>query len=114
MIQLKISFQLGIGHVRLGNMAMTRGNMRKQISKPPAKRKKPKMLKKGGDPKIPAKYLAGLSPSEKVKRKKEINRNRKKADDDPSAYQFSTDFKGGKRRKTKPSVYTTKFKKQFG
>jgi len=113
-IQLKISFQLGIGHVRLGNMAMTRGNMRKQISKPPAKRKKPKMLKKGGDPKIPAKYLAGLSPSEKVKRKKEINRNRKKADNDPSAYQFSTDFKGGKRRKTKPSVYTTKFKKQFG
>tara|TARA_R100001082_G_C4235910_1_gene105244 strand:+ start:183 stop:470 length:288 start_codon:yes stop_codon:yes gene_type:complete len=95
-------------------MAMTRGNMRKQISKPPAKRKKPKMLKKGGDPKIPAKYLAGLSPSEKVKRKKEINRNRKKADNDPSAYQFSTDFKGGKRRKTKPSVYTTKFKKQFG
>ena len=71
MIQLKISLQLGIGHVRLGNMAMTRGNMRKQISKPPAKKKKPKMLKKGGDPKIPAKYLAGLSSTEKAKRKKE-------------------------------------------
>ncbi len=88
---------------------MTRGNMAKQIEKAPASRKKRKKAK------VPAKYLAGLSPAEKAKRKKEIERNRKKSPKDPSAYSFSTDFtSGGKRRKTKESKYTKKFKKVFG
>jgi hypothetical protein len=88
-------------------MAMTRGQMSKQISTPPAKKKTKK--------KIPPKYLKGLSPTNKVKRKKEIKRNAPKADNDPSAYKFSTDFdKKGKRIKTKESVYTKKFRKMFG
>ena len=40
--------------------------------------------------------------------------DRKKAENDPSAYTFATDFKNGQRRKTKPSVYTKKFKKMYG
>ena len=88
-------------------MAMTRGQMRKQISKPPAKKKKTKR-------KIPEKYLKGLSSTERAKRRKEIQRNAPKADNDPSAYKFSTDFKKGKRRKTKLSKYTKAFKKRFG
>jgi len=88
-------------------MAITRGQMSKQISTPPAKKKTKK--------KIPPKYLKGLSPANKVKRKKEIKRNAPKADNDPSAYKFSTDFdKKGKRIKTKESVYTKKFRKMFG
>ena len=90
-------------------MAMTRGNMAQQIKKAPASRKKRKK------PKVPAKYLAGLSSAEKAKRKKEIERNRKKSPRDPSAYKFSTDFtSSGARRKTKESKYTKKFKKVFG
>ena len=86
---------------------MTRGQMSKQISTPPAKKKTKK--------KIPPKYLKGLSPANKVKRKKEIKENAPKADNDPSAYKFSTDFdKKGKRIKTKESVYTKKFRKMFG
>ena len=114
-MKLKINLVLNIGPVEHGhNMAINRGNMRQQITKPPAKKKKPKRLKNGGDPKIPAKYLKGLSPKEKTQRKKEINRNRKKPENDPSAYTFATDFKNGQRRKTKPSVYTKKFKKMYG
>ena len=46
--------------------------MAQQIKKAPASRKKkPKN-------KVPAKYLAGLSPEEKKKRRKEIEKNRKK------------------------------------
>jgi len=44
------------------------------------------MKKTKKKPKVPAKYLAGLSAEEKKKRKKEIARNKKKAMDDPSAY----------------------------
>tara|TARA_R100001440_G_scaffold10266_5_gene18794 strand:+ start:2198 stop:2476 length:279 start_codon:yes stop_codon:yes gene_type:complete len=88
-------------------MAITRGQMSKQISKPPAKKKTKR--------KIPPKYLKGLSSTEKVKRRKEIQRNAPKADNDPSAYKFSTDFdKKGKRRKTKESVYTKRFRKMYG
>ena len=58
--------------------------MSKQISKPPAKKKTKR--------KIPPKYLKGLSSAEKAKRRKEIQRNAPKADNDPSAYKFSTDF----------------------
>tara|TARA_B100001939_G_scaffold113840_1_gene98399 strand:+ start:1679 stop:1957 length:279 start_codon:yes stop_codon:yes gene_type:complete len=88
-------------------MAITRGQMSKQISKPPAKKKTKR--------KIPPKYLKGLSSTDKAKRRKEIQRNAPKADNDPSAYKFSTDFdKKGKRRKTKESVYTKKFRKMYG
>ena len=81
--------------------------MSKQISKPPAKKKNKR--------KIPPKYLKGLSSAEKAKRRKEIQRNAPKADNDPSAYKFSTDFdKKGKRRKTKESVYTKRFRKMYG
>jgi len=81
--------------------------MSKQISKPPAKKKTKR--------KIPPKYLKGLSSTDKSKRRKEIQRNAPKADNDPSAYKFSTDFdKKGKRRKTKESVYTKKFRKMYG
>ena len=55
-------------------MVTTRAQMSKQISKPGRKKK----------PKIPKKYLAGLSTTEKAKRKKEINKNRKKKENDPS------------------------------
>ena len=88
-------------------MAITRGQMSKQISKPPAKKKTKR--------KIPPKYLKGLSSAEKAKRRKEIQRNAPKADNDPTAYKFSTDFdKKGKRRKTKESVYTKRFRKMYG
>ncbi len=56
---------------------MTRGQMSKQISKPPAKKKTKR--------KIPPKYLKGLSSKDKTKRRKEIQRNAPKADNDPSA-----------------------------
>lgn len=55
-------------------------------------------------------YLRGLSPSEKSKRKKELNRGEKTDSDDPSAYEpsrFKTDFdKDGKRKETKTSKWT--------
>ena len=72
------------------------------------------MKKTKKKPKVPAKYLAGLSAEEYKKRKKEIARNKKKAMDDPSAYKFSTDKKKGKRRKTIESKYTRRFKERFG
>ena len=79
----------------------------KAVSEPGGK-KKPKR-------KIPAKYLAGLSPEDKKKRRKEIQRNAKKSAKDPSAYVFPSDTnKSGARRKTKESVYTKKFRKMFG
>tara|TARA_X000001388_G_scaffold77557_1_gene78995 strand:+ start:1080 stop:1370 length:291 start_codon:yes stop_codon:yes gene_type:complete len=91
-------------------MAITRGNMRKQIEKPPAKKKR-KLLKKGS---IPEKYLAGLSSAEKSKRRAEIQRNAKKSAKDPSAYSFATDFtSGGKRRKTKLSKHTKAYRKKY-
>ena len=48
-------------------MAITRGQMSKQISKPPAKKKTKR--------KIPPKYLKGLYSADKAKRRKEIQRN---------------------------------------
>ena len=90
-------------------MAMTRGNMAKQIKTAPSSRKKKSKRK------IPAKYLAGLSPEDKKKRRKEIQRNAKKSAKDPSAYVFPSDTnKSGARRKTKESVHTKKFRKMFG
>lgn len=89
-------------------MAITRGKMRKQIEKAPSSKKKTKR-------KIPAKYLVGLSPAEKAKRKKEIQRNAKKSSKDPSAYVFPSDYtSSGARRKTKESKYTKAYRKKFG
>jgi len=89
-------------------MAMTRGQMRKQVEKAPASKKKKKR-------KIPAKYLAGLSSADKAKRRKEIQRNAKKSSKDPSAYVFPSDYtSSGARRKTKESKYTKAFRKKFG
>ena len=65
--------------------------------------------------KIPEKYLAGLSGKQRAKRRAEIERNSQKTEDNPSAYKFATDFlPSGKRRKTKTSVHTKKFKRMFG
>jgi len=72
------------------------------------------MKKTKKQPKVPAKYLAGLSPKEKEKRKKEIAKNKKKSLSDPSAYKFSTDKKKGKQRKTVESKYTRRFRERFG
>lgn len=91
-------------------MAISRGNMRKQITKAPSSKKK-----KSKKRKIPQKYLAGLSFEDRAKRKKEIQRNAKKSVKDPSAYVFPSDYKNtGERRKTKESVHTKKFRKMFG
>ena len=88
-------------------MTMTRGQMKKQITKAPGKRRK-KL-------KSPKKYLGGLSAKDKAKRRKEIERNAKKSSRDSSAYKFATDFdKKGKRRKTKVSKHTKAFKRRFG
>ena len=76
--------------------------MTKQISKGTKKKKKVK---------IPKKYLAGLSGKELAKRKKEINKNARKSSKDPSAYKFAA---GGKRRKTKESKHTKKFRRMYG
>jgi|TARA_R100001086_G_C11696879_1_gene220204 23S rRNA maturation mini-RNase III len=87
-------------------MPITRSQMTKQISKGTKKKKKVK---------IPKKYLAGLSGKELAKRKKEINKNARKSSKDPSAYKFATDFTaGGKRRKTKESKHTKKFRRMYG
>ena len=91
-------------------MAMSRGNMSKQISKAPSSKKKKTKKRK-----IPQKYLAGLSSADRAKRKKEIEKNAKKSAKDPSAYVFPSDYKSsGVRRKTKESVHTKKYRKMFG
>lgn len=63
-------------------------------------------------------YVKGLSGSDAAKRRKEIEKGSKTDSDDKSAYdnsRFKTDFtSSGKRRKTKTSVHTNKFKKMFG
>jgi len=63
-------------------------------------------------------YLKGLSPADKAKRKKELERGEQTDTDDPAAYdpsRFKTDkTASGKSRKTKPSKWTEKFKKMYG
>jgi hypothetical protein len=63
--------------------------------------------------KVPQKYLAGYSKSEKEKRKKEIARNKSKAADDPSAYKFATNKKNGVQRKTVESRYTRRYREMY-
>ena len=65
--------------------------------------------KKGTQPK---KYFKGLSKSTKEKRDAFWKENRKKADDDPSAY--DKDKVPGNSKKTRPSKYTIAYKKRFG
>ena len=51
----------------------------------------------------------------KIPKYKEINKNARKSSKDPSAYKFATDFTaGGKRRKTKESKHTKKFRRMYG
>ena len=71
------------------------------------------MKKTKKKPKVPAKYLAGLSAEEKKKRKKEIARNKNKAADDPSAYKFATNKKNGVQRKTVESRYTRRYREMY-
>mgnify|MGYP003124862231 FL=1 len=81
--------------------------MRKQIEKPPSKKRKKR--------KIPDKYLKGLSGADRSKRRSEIQRNARKSASDPSAYKFSTDFTAkGTRRKTKLSKHTKAYRKKYG
>jgi hypothetical protein len=66
--------------------------------------------------KVPKKYL---SKNPNVM-KREINKNKDKADNDPSAYtEWDADYKSrkagkGKPVETKPSKYTNKYKEMFG
>ncbi|MDB4588353.1 hypothetical protein N9095_00075 [bacterium] len=59
---------------------------------------------------VPAKYLSGLSPSEKKRRIKRIKEGMKSNKDDPRAYRpFPTD----KGKKVRKSRYTAAFEKKY-
>ena len=58
----------------------------------------------------PKKYYKGLDKDTKEKREKHFKSNKKKDDDDPSAYKKAP---GDSDSKTKPSKYTKKFKEKF-
>jgi hypothetical protein len=66
--------------------------------------------------KLPKKYLT-KNPNVM---KREIKKNKDKADNDPSAYsEWDADYKSrkagkGKKVETKPSEYTKKYKQMFG
>lgn len=60
---------------------------------------------------VPAKYLSGLSPSEKKRRIKRIKEGMKSNKDDPRAYRpFPTD----KGKKVRKSSYTAAFERKYG
>lgn len=62
----------------------------------------------------PDKYFEGLSAEETKKRLARIKEGTKSDSDDPNAYRpFETDFRNGKRIKTKPSRYTKQWEKYF-
>ena len=62
----------------------------------------------------PDTYFTGLTKAEKQKRLKRMKEGTKRDSDDPKAYRdFETDFRDGKRIKTKPSRYTKQWKKYF-
>ena len=62
----------------------------------------------------PDTYFTGLTKKEKQKRLKRMKEGTKRDSDDPKAYRdFETDFRNGKRIKTKPSRYTKQWKKYF-
>tara|TARA_Y100000361_G_C11098476_1_gene310507 strand:+ start:683 stop:913 length:231 start_codon:yes stop_codon:yes gene_type:complete len=60
---------------------------------------------------VPSQYLAGLSPAARKRRKAEIKRRRNQSG---NYSKFSTDFVKGKRRKTKKSIYTLRYERQYG
>lgn len=62
---------------------------------------------------IQDKYMSGLSKEEKQKRRKEIEKNKNKDLDDPSAYDESN-WTTDKGEKTKKSKHTKKYEKMFG
>jgi hypothetical protein len=99
-------------------MTISRAQTAKTVTKAPSSRRRKRNTgtgKSGENINIPQKYLAGLSPAQKAKRKKEILKNRKKDPSDPSAYNFSTDkTASGTRRKTKESKHTKAFRNRFG
>ena len=57
-------------------------------------------------------YMSGLSDEEKAERRKEIEKNKKKDDSDPSAYD-SKNWKTDKDKETTPSKYTKAYHKKF-
>ena len=59
----------------------------------------------------PKRYYSGLKDKTKDKRASHFNKNKNKADNDPSAYKPAP---GDAKAKTKPSKYTKSFKKMFG
>ena len=59
----------------------------------------------------PKRYYSGLKDKTKEKRASHFNKNKNKADNDPSAYKPAP---GDAKAKTKPSKYTKSFKKMFG
>ena len=62
----------------------------------------------------PESYFTGLSKEERKKRKERMREGVKSDSDDPRAYRdFETDFRDGKRIKTKPSRYTKQWEKYF-
>ena len=70
-------------------------------------------MKKPKKRKVPPKYTDGLSAAEKKKREAELRR--RMASKAPDYSPLATDFDAsGKRRKTKTSKHTTKYKKMFG
>lgn len=58
---------------------------------------------------LPKKYVSGLSKGEAKKRASELEKRKKRSDDDPKAWEFVNPRE--KKMKTKPSKYTTLFKK---
>lgn len=58
---------------------------------------------------LPKKYVSGLSKGEAKKRASELEKRKKRSDDDPKAWEFVNPRE--KTMKTKPSKYTTLFKK---
>ena len=75
--------------------------------------KKDKILD-NADVYAPDKYFDGLSAEETKKRLKRIEEGSKSDYKDPDAYRpFETDFRDGKRIKTKPSRYTKQWRKYF-
>ncbi len=57
-------------------------------------------------------YMSGLTDKEKSERRKEIEKNKKKDDSDPSAYDPSN-WKTDENKKTKPSQHTKAYHKKY-
>lgn len=63
----------------------------------------------------PASFQIGIKKkSTKLARQRQFNRQAKMADDDPSAYKDAPGDKAARKKGTKPSKYTLKFKQMYG